>query len=311
MINLETIGPVDVSQWPTDEDNPVFPVGSKPKKLLICPDHPPFDWLIPGHRYLFKNAEGWQAGQLWTEVFAWHFSLVVGVDVPRCFVGVDGRGILGAVIEFFFAYPGEATPERFVHASDLLQRSLIDKKRGRPHSVRSNAEICRALQIADARNWWAKTLVFDALIGNTDRHPDNWGILAKVDAQNNRSFRLAPDFDNGTSLAYERTEESLAGSWDDARLGAYIDRGKHHCSWARSNDTPEGHISLCRLFRETYPETGQTMKNMIRFEMIRVNEILTALSQVKCAHPFTLTRAQFVERLIEGRQKRLAEALGI
>jgi hypothetical protein len=182
---------VDVSRWSTDDDNPIFPVGSKPKKLLICPDQPPFDWLIPCHGYLFKNAEGWQAGQLWSEVFAWQFSLLLGIDVPRCFVGVDGRGVPGAVIEFFFGYPGEPTPERFLHASDLLQRSLIDKRRGRPHGVRSNAGgICRALQIAGSREWWARTLVFDALIGNTDWHPDNWGILAKVDAQNNRSFRV-------------------------------------------------------------------------------------------------------------------------
>jgi HipA-like C-terminal domain len=311
VIDISTIGPVDVSQWATDEDNPIFPVGSKPKKLLVCPNEPPLPWLIPGHRYLFKNAEGWQAGQLWAEVFAWQFSLVLGIEVPRCFVGVDGRGVPGAVIEFFFGYPGEAAPERFFHASDLLQRSLIDKKRGRPHSARSNVEISRALQIADAREWWARTLVFDALIGNTDRHPDNWGILAKVDAQKNRSFRLAPAFDNGTSLAYERTEQSLAENWHDTRLGAYIDRGKHHCSWIRSQDVPEGHVSLCQLFENAYPETGQTMKNMIRFDMIRVNEILTSLSKVECGHPFTPTRAQFVERLIEGRQKRLAEALGI
>jgi hypothetical protein len=80
--------------------------------------------LIPPHRYLFKNAEGWQAGQLWTEVFAWQFSLLLGIDVPRCFVGVDGRGVPGAVIEFFFGYPGEPAPERFFHASDLDDATL-------------------------------------------------------------------------------------------------------------------------------------------------------------------------------------------
>jgi hypothetical protein len=113
--------------------------------------------------------KGWQASQLWTEVFAWQFSLLVGIAVPRCFVGIDERGVPGAVIEFFFGYPNEAAPERFIHASDILQRSLIDKKRGRPHSVRSNADICRALQVPSAREWWAGTLAFDALIRNTDR----------------------------------------------------------------------------------------------------------------------------------------------
>jgi hypothetical protein len=301
VIDISTIGPVDVSRWETDEDNPIFPIGSKPKKLLICPDDPPYPWLIGGHRYLFKNAEGWQAGQLWAEVFAWQFSLIVGIAVPRCFVGVDERGTPGATSEFFLGYPNEPVPERFFYASDLLQRSLIDKKRGRPHSVRSNAEICRALGVP---------LVFDALIGNTDRHPDNWGILSRVDAQNNRSFRLAPVFDNGTSLAYEQTEQSMAQHWDDNRLAAYIDRGKHHCSWIRSQDVRAGHISLCEIFQQAYPETGQTMKNMIRFDIVRVNEILSALSQVDCALPFTPQRAQFVQRLIEARQRRLVAALG-
>jgi hypothetical protein len=310
VIDISTIGPVDVSRWETDEDNPIFPVGSKPKKLLVCPSDPPLPWLIPGHRYLFKNAEGWQAGQLWTEVFAWQFSLLVGIAVPRCFVGIDERGVPGAVIEFFFGYPNEEAPERFIHASDILQRSLIDKKRGRPHSVRSNADICRALQVPSAREWWARTLAFDALIGNTDRHPDNWGILARVNAQNKRSFRLAPVFDNGTSLAYERTEKSLAENWDNNRLAAYVDRGKHHCGWMRSQDAPAGHISLCEIFAGAYPETGQTMKNVIRFNIGSVNEILTALSQIDCAHRFTPQRAQFVQRLIEARQQRLAAVLG-
>jgi|ERR1700722_14936096 hypothetical protein len=118
--------------------------------------------------------------------FASQFSHVLGVDVPPAFVGRDKDGSAGAIIEFFFDYPNEEAPERFFHASDLLQRSLIDKKRGRPHSLRSNLNICRALQILSAREWWLKTLVSDALIGNTDRHPDNWGFLARVDKDRKR-----------------------------------------------------------------------------------------------------------------------------
>jgi hypothetical protein len=209
VVDPASIGVVDVSGWLADEDNPVFPVGSQPKTLLICPANPPCEGLIPNHRYLFKTAAGWQAGQLWAEVFASQFAKVVDVDVPRSYIGRDGKGTLGALVEFFFGYPGEDTPERFVHASDLLQRSLIDKKRGRPHSVKSNVDICRALGIKDARAWWTKVLIFDALIGNTDRHPDNWGVLARVDQVRSRTFRLAPAFDNGTSLGYEQTEQKI------------------------------------------------------------------------------------------------------
>lgn len=45
-----------------------------------------------------------------------------------------------------------------------------------------------------------RLMCFDALIGGTDRHYYNWGILEKAD---NASFlRLAPAFDNGISLLW-------------------------------------------------------------------------------------------------------------
>lgn len=310
VIDPQSIGVVDISGWTADEDNPVFPVGSQPKALVNCPMDCTLPGLIPGHRYLFKKAEGWQAGQLWAEVFASQFSQVVGVDVPPAFVGRDRDGTTGALIEFFFGRPDDEAPERFIHASDVLQRSLIDKKRGRPHSVRSNLNICRALQIPDSKEWWAKVLIFDALIGNTDRHPDNWGFLARVDQNGHRSFRLAPAFDNGTSLGYERTEASIAQPWGDLRISAYVDRGTHHCSWIRSDDRPAQHLKLCQIYISAHPDTSQVARNMIRFDMARVTEITQALGQIDCAVRFTPNRARFVENLIEARQRKLVAALG-
>lgn len=47
-------------------------------------------------------------------------------------------------------------------------------------------------------------LVFDALIGGTDRHYNNWGILEKADS--GEFIRLAPAFDNGISLMWKMDE---------------------------------------------------------------------------------------------------------
>ncbi|QDM19231.1 HipA domain-containing protein [Tardiphaga sp. vice278] len=311
MAQTDFIGVVDVSGWTADEDNPIFPVGSQPKTLLICPDPAPYEGMIPGHRYLFKTAMGWQFGQLWAEVFASRFSTVVDVDVPRAYVGQDGKGTLGALVEFFFGHPGDEAPERFIHASDLLQRSLVDKKRGRPHSIKSNVDLCRALGISDARQWWIKVLIFDVLIGNTDRHPDNWGILAKVDQARVRTFRMAPAFDNGTSLGYEKTEQKILTPWPAAQIDAYVGRGTHHASWVRSQDEPVAHVQLCEIFIKNYPATGQTARNMIRFDLEKVRAITSAMSQVVCDLPFSANRARFVELLLATRQRNLIAALGI
>lgn len=45
-----------------------------------------------------------------------------------------------------------------------------------------------------------KLMCFDALIGGTDRHYNNWGILEK--AENESFIRFAPAFDNGVSLLW-------------------------------------------------------------------------------------------------------------
>lgn len=47
-------------------------------------------------------------------------------------------------------------------------------------------------------------LAFDALIGGTDRHYNNWGVLEKAD--NGAFLRLAPAFDNGVSLMWKLEE---------------------------------------------------------------------------------------------------------
>ena len=47
-------------------------------------------------------------------------------------------------------------------------------------------------------------LVFDALIGGTDRHYYNWGVLEKAD--NGKFLRLAPAFDNEVSFMWKMEE---------------------------------------------------------------------------------------------------------
>jgi hypothetical protein len=204
------VGVVDVSEWQPDADNPIFPVGSQPKRLLLCPANPSDTRLIPGHRYLFKVPIEWKAQQVWSEVIASRLGEHLGVSVPHCFVGQDAEGNVGALVEFFYGYPGQVTVPRFVHASDLLRKTIDNPKLGKPHYLRINVIACQdVLRIPDAVSWWARTLAFDAFIGNTDRHPDNWGILTFRLPNREVRYELAPAFDNGTSLGYELRDSAL------------------------------------------------------------------------------------------------------
>jgi hypothetical protein len=304
-------GAIDIGAWEVDEDHEIFPVGSKPKRMVVCPDNPAQgECLIPKHSYLFKVAHGRWEQQLWTEIVAYRLGHALGVEVPPCFYAVDSkRDEEGALVEFFFGYPDEERPAQFMHASDILTRVLQDKKRGRPHALRNNIRVCSALGVAGPVEWWAKTVVFDALIGNTDRHPENWGFLVHKRPRERTEYQFAPAFDNGTSLAYGQQETKIASLLEEDRLERYIQRGKHHCSWVLTPDEPGQHIELCVQFAKAYPEAGPLMRNMIRFDDVLVESILRGCRDLAGAVPFSQERAQLLHALIINRRDRLRAAL--
>lgn len=80
-----------------------------------------------------------------------------------------------------------------------------DGYKGKNHNFRALKKIFTDLELENrvTLNWqiyWAKTFLFDALIGNTDRHQDNWSIIQD---RKNLKIRIFPIFDNGTSMGHE------------------------------------------------------------------------------------------------------------
>lgn len=53
-------------------------------------------------------------------------------------------------------------------------------------------------------------LAFDALIGNTDRHHENWGVVVTGGSDARAHFSLAPTFDHASSLGRNETTDGRA-----------------------------------------------------------------------------------------------------
>lgn len=299
--------PILVGSWDTDDDFPVFPTGSKPKRMLFCPADPPLPHLIGGHAYLFKTVTPRWQHQLWSEVIAYRLGALVGLQVPPCFVAFDERtNQAGALMEFFYGYPGERLPARLIHGADMLARFIKDTKRGRPHSVRGNISLCRLfLPIEQSISWWAAALAFDAVIGNTDRHPDNWGALVHQVPGVPARYEMAPLFDNGTSLGYELVDSRLANLVQAVPLQAYLSRGTHHCGWSVRDDAPTSHFTLCERLLEQHEVAGAAIESVIRFDRAQITSLVHDLLAIDVGVPFTIERANFIVSLILARQVRL------
>lgn len=302
-----------VDTWEQDEDFPVFPIGSKPKRMLRAPLDAQEHFIIPGHAYLFKTALNWQAHQIWSEIVAFRIGALLGLPVPPCFVAVDrNTGDTGVLVEFFYGYPTDPQPARLVHAVDFMERIIKDVKRGRPHALQTNMVISRTfVDREDAVSWWAHAIAFDAMIGNADRHPENWGFLFRLGEHQKAIWEMAPLFDNGTSLGYEIQEANIPAMLDPVRLSAYVNRGTHHCSWKLTDDRPGPHFELCTQFLAAHQNAGISMENVIRFAWPQIEAIVTDCMSFNVPLPFTKLRGDLVLALLKEREARLRALLGI
>lgn len=315
---------IDVYGWELDEEFATFPQGARTKSAYVSPVHVADPCLVPDKRYLFKeskrpkeNAEallrdGLYVEQFWCEIIAYRIGCLLGVSVPPAFASYDSMtGICGALIEWFYI-DGQ---ESFIYAEELLKqvRPDFECKRGNDHNLRDNIIVLRTLSQKgllneDWRQWWADALLFDTLIGNTDRHQSNWGFLIKPTRPSN--FRLCPLFDNGTSMGYDIMAKKFS-NWDEEKFERHISRGTHHVRHSHTPLEPRiSHIDLLSLVIAEWPEARHQIQGRIKSVLPSdFHDALYDLVALNLPTPLSSGRLSFILRLLELRLNKLKALL--
>lgn len=304
--------PIDVATWIADTRYTVFPQGARAKGAFLCPDPAPQPVLIAGKRYLFKHSRLAYPDQFWAEVIAYRIGCLLGVEVPPAFAGWSSvTGQCGALIEWFYG-AGEAS----MHGGDFLQRLRpdFDRRKGTTHNMADNEVIMRALAQAnmlytDWRAWWVEAIMFDGIIGNNDRHQDNWTLI--FESNPGGRCRMSPYFDNGTSLGHELFTERVGG-WDAERLDRYIRAGRHHVRWPQPNSEPQrlGHPDLFLEAVARWPEAREAACAKARD--LTVDQVVAALAdlpEIDVPVPLTPARLNFTIELLCRRLSLLQQAI--
>ncbi|MGZ8163898.1 MAG: hypothetical protein ACXW1W_18605 [Methylococcaceae bacterium] len=325
-INQPINEPVTISNWKEDDEFGIYPEGARDKTLLYSPAPSPYEFLIPSHRYLYKCAFHRHPDQFWTEIIAYQVGCLLDVPVPPAFVAFDeSDDSCGALIEWFLNYP-EQPEERFVPGGDIMVNTIpcYDRKKGQQHNFAMVAlylgflEKSKKIDMVDWQNYWCDMLLFDALIGNTDRHHDNWGLLWQASSggllwQNSNEtakVRMAPVFDNGTSLGYEILERNMDNFYTPGRMQSYINKGRHHIRYQLHDEYPAQHAELLVFLANKYPGIASRIKNKLKaFDMDRLRAIIIDFTKFRIRIPLTEKRAEFVCHLIESRYLAINERL--
>lgn len=306
----------DVADWEADAEFGVFPQGARAKDAVFAPVQPPEPVLVGGKRYLFKRSRRSYPDQFWGEVIAYRVACLMGLGVPPAFAAFNSStGHSAALIEWFYRDGAEL----FVHGGDFMQRIRpdFDRDLGTKHNLQDVELLMRALVNTRAltqnwRQWWVEALLFDALIGNSDRHQDNWGLIFDAPgAQAGRhACRLAPLFDNGTRLGHERFPDRVSG-WTDARLDQYIERGTHHIKSSIGVGSIEGHLALLSYVLQDWVTHLDFNLLRSRIDFRPCDLILCMEDLVNLAPPLPLSteRMRFVCRLLIRRLALLRDLL--
>ena len=96
-------------------------------------------------------------------------------------------------------------------------------------------------------------MIFDCLIGNSDRHHSNWGVSPYIKNSNGERYlrlKLCPLYDNGSSLcAYENENDIEIFFKDKMKFEALINtKSKSAIGW--ENERPIKHFELLRKLKE-------------------------------------------------------------
>ncbi|MEK7280865.1 MAG: HipA-like protein, partial [Chloroflexota bacterium] len=221
--------PFPVIEVPSASIERTEQLGSKEKFWFRGPE---------GARFLFKYARE-NTGEAFSEKVAAEVALLL--HLPHAQIEFARyQGIIGTASRNFVAEGQQS----LIHGNELLSQVVkgYEKERWQKNSEHTFERIRRVFAefhsgtLVVPRNWeppfsgmtptkvLAGYLVFDALIGNVDRHHENWGVLENIRSESGeRVFEVAPTFDHASSLGRELLEDGKRRVLEPAGgMGRYL-----------------------------------------------------------------------------------------
>lgn len=155
------------------------------------------------------------SGEHWAEKLGYEIAGLLGLPAARVELAVlDEQSCV--LVESIIPFRAEESPDRptpcgeLIHGNEILGGYIENYERGKQRGQKQHTfvNIREAIRCAVPEDLFPKVmhdfaglLVLDALIGNTDRHHENWALLRVTDGD--VGIGLAPSYDHASSLGRE------------------------------------------------------------------------------------------------------------
>lgn len=182
--------------------------GSRIKRLVIDNE---------GNKAFFKyEGNGYLVSEACSEKMSYEIAKILGYDCARIELAKDTNGTLG-ILNYLFVDIGNTE-----HMDAI---SYLNKHSDERPIYYTISNIKKALDELDENLFrdFIKIMIFDALIGEQDRHEENWGIQ-RIGNQ----YKISPIYDNGDNLLRNFKDEVYAEEYYSGKkdFDAYIQKSK-------------------------------------------------------------------------------------
>ena len=247
-------------------------MGSKKKFWYRQQEDGP-DWLF---KYPRPNT-----GEHWAEKIAAEVASLLGI--PHATVELARFGDERGSASLSFTPSGM----ELVHGNQLLGRVFSDYNpdltfRQSDHTLSNILTVMERMFVADEAKERAKFLiadylVLDALIGNTDRHHENWGIVRRRKGDAWEGL-VAPSFDHASSLGRELEDMRRRRLMAEKNVSKYIARGRGAIYWSESDLRGPSPVELLRHAASTYPDLLSSA--LAKLDRLEEESIFTMIERV-------------------------------
>lgn len=254
-------------EWRPDSE----PMGSKTKFWFRRPD---------GRDWLFKYPRP-STGEHWAEKIAAEVASLLGISHAKVELA-RFRNDRGSVAESF-ARGGRALH----HGNELLEASVrgYDPGGSFRQSGHTLENVWKAVDGAfvkpeaaqRAKRALAEYALLDAVIGNTDRHHENWGVLRRRTGAGWRQM-IAPSFDHASSLGRELQDARRERILTEERIDVYAERARGATHWSENEARAPSPLELVRRAARRHP--GLFKAALARLDAFRDDSIHAIVGRV-------------------------------
>lgn len=256
----------------------------------------------------------------WSEILAYEIGTQLGFNVLRYDLAIH-NGRIGCISKNMIT---PSKNESLVEGHQILSRydSTYDPSNKNSYSRYTFGFVQEALKAYDAAFYiedFIRTLIFDAIIGNSDRHQSNWGIILSTKIEDNNISiikKAAPIYDSGCCLEREFGEEQIQMHLDiQSKFDKYIRNGVSELRTKKTSNK-SSHEELLKFIKGVNNDEWNLfieneINNVInKYDSTTIKNIIFKADdnlpdEYKDKYGITDSRKEFIYRVIDRRVKNL------